>query len=471
MTHPDNEVRALLTVAVEDLPGGPVGVDVSRLLVRARHHRQRRLLQTTGVFAAVLLAVGVPALLLNRHQQVAATPPAKLPGYLVPTVANYPTGGPGGAKALADGHWTTLPDAPIAGRYDSAVAWTGTQMLVWGGSSATGEQMFADGAAYDPTTERWQTLPPSPLSARTAAASVWTGSELFVWGGNTDPTHVAADGALYNPVTGTWRPVAPGPLSGRGYATALWTGNEVVVVGGMPTPAENAPRVVLEAAAYDPATGVWHRLPDVPLAHARVADRLAAAATPDGVDVWVYWEHDVTTSDGGRVDSGIDLLRYAPGPASWQEINTQQPKDLGTPLWTGRELIFPATQPFYGDVPTPLVMGTKGWRMDPSTGAFTRLPHGPMDDQNASSIWTGAALLSFDSSVTSTGGPGGPSHPGEAAVWDPVSNTWTRLPDAPLAGAGSNVVWTGTHMIEWGLMCESPCDTATSTGGGLSFGP
>jgi N-acetylneuraminic acid mutarotase len=468
VTHPDDEVRALLTVAAQDLPGGPVGVDLPRLLVRARHRRQRRLLQTAGVLAGVLLAVGVPALLLGGHRPAPA-PTAKLPGYLVPTVGAYPTGGPAGAAALAGGHWTALPPAPIAGRDGSTVAWTGSQMLIWGGTSADGEHMYADGAAYDPATDRWQTLPAAPLSARAGAASVWTGTELFVWGGNTDPTHVAADGALYDPATGTWRPVPPGPLSGRGYATALWTGSEVVVVGGIP--ADGTPRVGLDAAAYDPATGTWQRLPDVPVPDGRVADRLTAMATPDGVDAWVYWEHDVVTADGGSVDSGIAMLRYVPGSTAWQDVDVTQPKDLGTPLWTGRDLLFPATQPFYGLVPSPLVQGTAGWRMDPATGKLTRLPHGPVDDLNTASIWTGAALLSFDASVTSTGGPDGPAQPGEAAVWDPVSDTWTRLPDAPMAGAGSNAVWTGTHLIEWGLMCQAPCDSPGSTAAGLSFGP
>ena len=85
-----------------------------------------------------------------------------------------------------------------------ASAWTGHQFLVWGGATGSNhDQLLADGAAYDPATQKWSTLPAAPISARSSMASVWTGSQLFIWGGYTELTDNAqratADGAMYDP--------------------------------------------------------------------------------------------------------------------------------------------------------------------------------------------------------------------------------------------------------------------------------
>jgi hypothetical protein len=54
-------------------------------------------------------------------------------------------------------------------------------LLIWGGTPGTYNNFFADGAAYDPATDRWHRLAPS--SGRFASGAVWTGTEMLVWGG------------------------------------------------------------------------------------------------------------------------------------------------------------------------------------------------------------------------------------------------------------------------------------------------
>src|SRR5439155_26150018 len=70
---------------------------------------------------------------------------------------------------------------------------------------------------------------PNPRINHTA---VWTGSEMIVWGG-TDGTLNHNTGGRYNPSTDSWMATtttnAPdGPLG----HTAVWTGNEMIVWGG-----------------------------------------------------------------------------------------------------------------------------------------------------------------------------------------------------------------------------------------------
>jgi len=59
-------------------------------------------------------------------------------------------------------------------------------MLLWGGVrpslSGRSEVALADGAAYQPATRTWRPITPAPLAGDMA---VWTGTELLVWGGTT----------------------------------------------------------------------------------------------------------------------------------------------------------------------------------------------------------------------------------------------------------------------------------------------
>ena len=65
-----------------------------------------------------------------------------------------------------------------SGRVQAAAAWTGSELLLFGGETAANALL-----AYDPKRNRWSSLPNAPLRERTAPAAVWTGRELIVWGG------------------------------------------------------------------------------------------------------------------------------------------------------------------------------------------------------------------------------------------------------------------------------------------------
>ena len=80
-------------------------------------------------------------------------------------------------------------------------------------------------------------------SARWNHKAFWTGSEMIVWGG-TDQTNYLRTGARYNPTTDTWTPtqVPNATIPGRVGHTAVWTGSEMIVWGAwmkrstVPTP-------------------------------------------------------------------------------------------------------------------------------------------------------------------------------------------------------------------------------------------
>ena len=102
------------------------------------------------------------------------------------------------------------------------------------------------------------------------------------------------------------------------------------------------------------------------------------------------------------------------------------------------------------------------------------MPAGPVDSLRPSAVWTGSALLAFNT-TTEMSGPNGIRQPGEAAVWDPATNTWSPLPPAPLYGTDIAAVWAGDQLLEWGDLFV-PTDPGANTAPsaqtvGLRFGP
>jgi hypothetical protein len=89
------------------------------------------------------------------------------------------------AAQLAGGRVRSLPPDPVVDRFaTAATAWTGQELIVWGGATRD-RRVHADGAAFDPATGRWRPLPPAPqaqLLDRRVASAVWTGRQLLTWG-------------------------------------------------------------------------------------------------------------------------------------------------------------------------------------------------------------------------------------------------------------------------------------------------
>ncbi|MGH3422927.1 MAG: Kelch repeat-containing protein, partial [Streptosporangiaceae bacterium] len=109
-------------------------------------------------------------------------------------------------------------------------------MIVWGGktgNSRTGFVPVGDGAAFSPKTNSWRTISsrdaPRPRWDQTA---VWTGTEMIVWGGST-ASGQSGTGASYNPASDSWTalPTAGGPAARTGH-TAVWDGADMIVWGG-----------------------------------------------------------------------------------------------------------------------------------------------------------------------------------------------------------------------------------------------
>jgi len=75
-------------------------------------------------------------------------------------------------------------------------------MIVWGGWNGF---LQNNGKRYDPATDTWTAVQSFGVPfARAAHTAVWTGSEMIIWGGSVAGMGAHNSGGRYNPVTDTW---------------------------------------------------------------------------------------------------------------------------------------------------------------------------------------------------------------------------------------------------------------------------
>src|SRR6266853_6128046 len=210
----------------------------------------------------------------------------------------------GGRYTPSTDSWTATSSINLPTARDSHTAvWTGSEMIVFGGFNL--QTALNTGGRYNPATNSWISTALSAL-VRGNHTAVWTGSEMIAWGG-TDPVHYLNTGERFNPTTNTWTGTSiVNPPSARYYHTAVWTGSEMIVwCGGGQTDYLNT------GGRYDPSTDTW------------------TATSISGAPV-ARWRHSAVWTDtkmivwGGNGSSGSLNTggRYNPGTDGWTATST-----------------------------------------------------------------------------------------------------------------------------------------------------
>jgi hypothetical protein len=413
------ELTTMLRAAAEafDPPPAP---DPAAVVTRAR--RRRGAQRAAGAGFAVLALLGTVMISIRAE-------PAR--------EVDETTAQPATAQDLSRYRWSDLPAAPIDPRNQAALAWTGREMVVWGGVAGEG-QLFGDGAAFDPSRSAWRRIAtPSGVPSRFGAFALWTVTELLVVGGQSGVAP-AGPGGAYDPAADRWRPLPPGPSDTERLFGAVWTGREAVVI--------NAQR---SASAYDPATDRWRSLAPLPGALERKLIDVVPVWAGDQLLVLALWTHsDISPVTGsGTITSGIDLYSLDPVTGGWTHRpgNGERLRGNRGAYWTGADVVIPAADS-HGRGPAGRDL--HGFRYDPATDTYTAMAHGPLDDGGPESYWTGTALISISHSIVT--GPE-PIDDRNTAAWDPATDRWTRLERAPAGVTNQTpLVWTGTELLSYG---------------------
>ena len=172
----------------------------------------------------------------------------KAPGLVCPSWDPYECSyGDGALYDPAKDSWTpTSQSGAPAARRGGLTAWTGTRVLVWGGSrwigpspeSSTGwsrPENFTDGALYDPATDSWTPVAPAPALKYSYSEPVATWSDRLMY--MSDHSDPQSPTYTYDPATDRWAIAQPGPAmpartDGPNQPTTLWTGSYWIAYGG-----------------------------------------------------------------------------------------------------------------------------------------------------------------------------------------------------------------------------------------------
>ena len=238
----------------------------------------------------------------------------------------------GGKYNPAADSWTptNTADAPL-GRESHTAVWTGSEMIVWGGVGCGRNCRLNTGGRYNPSTDSWAATSISNAPAsRWEHTAVWTGTEMIIWGG-TDQAQYLNTLGIYNPVTDSW--MAPNPPfapTGRVAHTAIWTGTEMIVWGGV----ENGTFADTNTGAiYDPGTDSWT---PTSLASGAPTARDSHSAVWTGREM-IIWGGG--SFPGGDLNTGS---RYAPGTDGWTPMTTISApfaRAEHTAVWAGDQMI------------------------------------------------------------------------------------------------------------------------------------
>lgn len=152
--------------------------------------------------------------------------------------------------------WVSAPDLPVEVNHPMSAAANG-RVYVLGGYLASGE--LSD-RAFVLAGGRWQELPPMP-EGRAAGGAAAVDEELVVAGG-VGPAGLAEVTLIFDTSLGTWAS-APGLSIPREHLGVASLADLVYAVGGR---AGGLDGNLAAAEAFDPASGVWTTLPEMPTA-------------------------------------------------------------------------------------------------------------------------------------------------------------------------------------------------------------
>ena len=305
----------------------------------------------------------------------------------------------GSGKALDDGaiyspakdSWTYLSKdagAPTA-RIMATALWTGSVVIVFGGTDATGNTVYRDGSIYDPVANSWSALPASgAISRRSAPFAFWDGTRALFWGG-LGATGFGVPNADRFDLTSWSTSTNSGDPGALSFPAVAFDGSVVYLMGGQ----LNGNRQD-KVFAYSTSTDSWTNL-----TKSLLTARSSAFGAWDGSHFVVWGGRD--DANGLRNDG-----KYLSG-TTWTSLNTA----VGS------------------GVPSPRLLAFRrsGWSFQTSPGAFA--------------VMGGQVSVTAAATLSTNGGS-----------YNVALQQWSSIPDWPSAdvheyGMG---VWTGEEFVVWG---------------------
>ena len=340
---------------------------------------------------------------------------------------------------------------PFEPRAGHVAVWTGTEVLISGGTS--GSQVsppLETGLAFDPNLGSWRELSPTPetLPWWPTMRAVWASDRMIVAGLVVRGGEPAIVLLSYFPADDAWSTSAPVPGDREAVGGLVWTGTEVILAGGDSHYPDST------AWAYNPTSGQWRQLPDPPISDVEGI-----------VGVWTGTEAIFFGGYGGITSAAA---AYLPGTNSWRPISNPplawiQGHQL---IWTGDRVIVFSGHTGPGHL-THLLL------YDPTSDTWTKSSELPIPPaERLGGAWTGDQLIIWGGYATYGDREGGDVVHGYGAAYDPETDTWTVLPEAPIADrCDHSVTWTGSELLVFGGMTTCGDPNVLAVGDAAAYDP
>ncbi|MBM4360295.1 MAG: hypothetical protein FJ096_19490 [Deltaproteobacteria bacterium] len=330
-----------------------------------------------------------------------------------------------------------------SGRSNHVSMWTGTTMVVWGGlSNGPGNGAVATGGIYDPKTYTWTaTSGVGAPKARYDATAVWTGTEMIVWGGTDGQGQPLNDGGRFDPAKNTWIPITSnGAPTARARHTAVWNGTEMIVWGGTST---NSP--LPSGGRYSPTTNIWNLISTNP---SPVSARARHCAVWDKNKALM----NIVGGFGNNVSDGLNdvyfpagssraLIQYAPIGEGWYNLGEPfEPSKRAdhTCAFDGLRTIV-----FGGYDGSSYLNTGAAWDQTGGWSMILGAPPDPRADHTATWIDPKKVMVVF--------GGRNPQPLDSGSLYDSASNSWSApLPTVLSARYSHTAVAAGDKLMVWG---------------------
>lgn len=398
--------------------------------------RNRGVLRGVVAAAVVLGVIGLPWLLGAPSSTSGSLDSLESPQVTEGT--NAPASNGSFAATVQDvpglERWTEIVPPQGVARYQSAIVWTGKEVIFWGGhrSPGSGFAVGSPGFALDPNQMVWRMLPDAPIASVVGPAAVWTGTEMIVCCGAA-----ASAAAAYDPQRDTWRQLPDAPLASisEDQAAGVWTGKEMAVV------------TRTGVAAYSPDSNSWRAF-DLPPELTMGRDNEIAWNGSDLI-VWPSPQGRVT-SLGAALDLVTGTWTVLPPPPAWPAIPDLVVGGGRLFIWGG----LPARESGSSEVAV-------GSQLDFRTSTWTEMPE-PLPEPNPCECNLGSQTLLWinDLLVVSAGSfsSGVETNGALLLAFSPTSNEWHLIGRSPIGSEGEALVAGGRALLKSDRLFLSPPD-------------
>lgn len=214
------------------------------------------------------------------------------------------------ANAQTPGDWSLVGNMSTVRDTPTAVVLTDGAVLVVGGASSAGSDL------YNPVTNSWTTVGAMSTARNYQAGTILANGSVLVAGGQDENGNTLASAEIYNPTTQTWTLTGSMTTTRYLHSASLLPNGEVLVAGGWPSTCCNGSQTPLSSSElWNPTTGTWTAIGNMANPH---ADQTATVLSNGNVLIAGGQNYAQGSLQEVEESAATELYEYASG--TWTSV-------------------------------------------------------------------------------------------------------------------------------------------------------